>query len=667
MCGIAGIVHLSKNEIPLQVSLRKMTDSMRHRGPDDEGYAFFGKDKTRAVGGKDTPGEVWCSRLSYTPALRIEEVNGVYEIGLGHRRLSIIDLAPTGHQPMCSEDGELWIVYNGEIYNYVELREDLRKVGYHFRTNTDTEVLLLAYREWGEQCLRRLNGMWAFVIYDRTKNILFGARDRFGVKPLYYYLDPNVFAFASEMKALVRSSFVKTGINPCAVFDYLAVGWVENEEEGFFKNILEIEPSTAFCFDLPSGAFRKWNYYALAYTERWERFDERDSQQHAGRVKELIFDAVTLRLRSDVPIGSCLSGGLDSSTIVCVINQLLHKGNIEQIGEKQRVFTASYPQKDADESKWAQIIADHTMTSWYQTFPGSKDLLEDLEDIAYAQDIPFGSTSMFAQYRVMKLAQEAGVKVVLDGQGGDEVFGGYRGYYRILFGEMVKHGAIKGIWRELRSLNQSCIDHRFLLSSSLKLWGGKIFPVFVIEAAMKRIRRESSYLNPDFWVEYRYRLEGLRDKAATSLNQALYESLTGFEFKNLLRFEDRNSMRFSIEARTPFADDLPLIEYLFQLPAVYKIHCGWSKYLMRESTRGILPEEIRSRRDKVGFATPENDWLSEIKDDLGAYLQSDQSGYLNIRQMKKDWDSFFAASETTSREALWRLINFAVWKKVYGL
>jgi len=667
MCGIAGIVHLSKNEIPLQVSLRKMTDLLRHRGPDDEGYTFFAKDKTRTVGGKDTPEEAWRSGLPYAPTLRIEEINGVYEIGLGHRRLSIIDLAPTGHQPMCTQDGQMWIVYNGEIYNYIELRQDLRNLGYEFKTNTDTEVLLSAYQEWKENCLSKLNGMWAFVIYDRTKNILFGARDRFGVKPVYYYLDPNVFAFASEMKALARSSFVKTRINPCAVFDYLVVGWMENEEEGFFRNILELQPSTAFRYDLTSCTLKKWKYYTLSYTEQWKRFDQQELQRHVARIRGLMIDAIHLRLRADVPIGSCLSGGLDSSTIVCIVNQLLNQGDIRQIGERQRVFTSSYKHEYADESKWARIVVDHTKTSWHRTFPSCQDLLEDLEDIGYAQDVPFASTSMFAQYRVMKLAKETGVKVILDGQGGDEVFGGYRGYYRIFFAEMLRNGEISGIWEELARLSQSPIDLGFLISSSLKLWVGKVFPLFMVEGALKTMRRESRYLDLDFWREYRHRLEGLRSKAVTSLNQALHESLAGFELKNLLRFEDRNSMRFSIEARTPFADDLPLIEYLFQIPAVYKIHHGWSKYLMRESTKDILPERIRLRKDKIGFATPEDDWLREIKDELFRYFQSDPSEFLNVREMKKDWNSFLASSVNHSRESLWRLINFAVWKKVYDL
>ena len=383
-----------------------MTNALRHRGPDDEGYLAI---NTRAKEAYHLTGSD--SKVNYP---RIEEFNKEVDLFLGHRRLSIIDPSPRGHQPMSNKGETVWIIHNGEIYNYVELREELKHSGYNFHTNTDTEVILAAYEEWGEDCLSKLNGMWAFIIYDKRKNFLFGSRDRTGVKPLYYYLDSNFFAFASEIKSLIKMPYVKTSVNSNAVFDYFAFNWQENEQEGFFKNIIELSQSHGFYYNLSTKTLKKWKYYNLKYSEDWEDFNEKKFNEFTEEIDKLIFNAIALRLRSDVPVGSCLSGGIDSSTIVCIVNKILEKENLTQIGEKQKVFTACYDDaKEIDESRWARIVAERTKTSWHQTFPDPSGFIEDLEDLVYTQDIPFGSTSIYAQYRVMKLAKETNVKVSL--------------------------------------------------------------------------------------------------------------------------------------------------------------------------------------------------------------------------------------------------------------
>ena len=568
----------------------------------------------------------------------------------------------------CNVDETLWIIHNGEIYNYVELREELKAKGYDFHTNTDTEVLLAAYEEWGENCLSKLNGMWAFVIYDKRKNVLFGSRDRFGVKPLYYYVDPELFAFASEIKSLITIPHINTSVNSKAVFDYLVFNWQESEEEGFFKNIYELQPSHGFHYCLSTKAFKKWKYYSLEYSTVSSRFNEDELRGYTDKLGKLIFNAVSLRLRSDVPIGSCLSGGIDSSTIVCIVNKILEKGNMDQIGERQRTFTACYDNdKEIDESKWAGLVSESTRTSWHRTFPNSKDFLEDLEDLVYTQDVPFGSTSIYAQYRVMKIANESNMKVLLDGQGADELFAGYHAYYRTFFAEILKNLNIRAFVRELKNLDNSPLDLKLLFTSVIKLYSARFLPTPLKRFVFKANNKQLKYLNTDFWDEHRGRVELLKDKTDTSLNQMLHKFMIKQGLKSLLRYEDRNSMRFSIEARTPFADDVELIEYVFQIPSVYKIHNGWSKYILRESIKGVIPEEIRLRKDKVGFATPEFRWLNEMKDELKAYVVTDLEGFINTKMLRNDWDLLINSQTKSGITAIWRLINFAVWKKVYGL
>ena len=427
MCGIAGIY---SQKHPLERSwITSMTNAMKHRGPDDEGYLAVETHARRA-----TPLIGADSKVSGSSIDQYQKNAGLF---LGHRRLSIIDLSPAGHQPMPNSDQTLWLIYNGEIYNYLALKEELKRLGYVFKTNTDTEVILAAYEHWGKDCVKRFNGMWAFVIYDQRKNILFGSRDRFGVKPFYYFLDDDHFAFASEIKALIKMPFIKKEINQTAVYDFLTYELEEHHEETFFKSIFELFPGYSFEFNINENLLTKWPYYTLSYENKWEKFDEKKLQGHVARVKELITEAVQLRLQSDVPVGTSLSGGIDSSGIVCLINDILKKEKVACVGERQKTFTACYKDDASiDESRWADLIIEKTKASGYKTFPDANGLLKDLEELVYAQDIPFSSSRTYAQFQVMRLASQNGIKVLLDGQGADELFAGYFPAHGFFFKEI---------------------------------------------------------------------------------------------------------------------------------------------------------------------------------------------------------------------------------------
>ncbi len=656
MCGIAGLACRQDRIRPEWILA--MTRALRHRGPDDEGYlaADLKSNSHCSLSGGD----------SKVDLPRIEEFRGGADLFLGHRRLSVIDTSSAGHQPMGNRDGSVWIVFNGEVYNYPELRAELESSGARFRTNTDTEVILAAYERLGSGCVERFNGMWSFVIFDRRKKILFGSRDRFGVKPLYYFHDAENFAFASEIKSLMTLPLTGKKINPAAVFDYLVFGLQEMEEEGFFAGIRELPPSHNFELDLRSGALEISRYYRMSYNESWEAPDLEKLGRYINETQRLISSAVRLRLRSDVPVGSCLSGGIDSSTIVCLVNRMLMEGDLEQVGKRQRVFTASYDDSRIDESAWAEAVVSHTKTIWHRTFPAAAELRKDLEELVYTQDIPFGSTSIYAQYRVMKLAAQAGVKVLLDGQGADELFGGYPVCYKTFAAEMLARGDISGFVSGVRHLGNSPIKASALFLDLLKLCSARLLPDKLVRTLFARTSPEINYVSRDLLAECESRLHMIREKTSVSLNQMLYRLMAEQNLKSLLRYEDRNSMRFSIEARTPFADDVGLIEYVFGIPSVYKIRDGWSKYLLRQSVRGLVPEEIRLRKDKIGFATPERLWLAGLKNELKEYMTDDLDDYFNVGKMKNEWDNLIDGSGAGS-VALWRFVNFAVWKKVYAV
>jgi asparagine synthase (glutamine-hydrolysing) len=657
MCGIAGF-HLPNSE-NMSDALEAMAQALRHRGPDDEGYLVVecSTGKTNQLGGADC-------QLELPP---IKTYRGKADLYLAHRRLSIIDTSPRGHQPMPSPDGRHWIVFNGEIYNFVELRGELKSHGHRFRTGTDTEVALAAYGTWGIEALHRFNGMWSFALYDVEKKELILCRDRFGVKPLYYFHLNDIFAFASEIKSL--ASFPQFNLNTdlAQVFDYLLFGWEGEAGKTLFQEIRELEPGSVLRYRLDRRSLKINKYYQLPQNDDCPAYNSVLAQNYSQEISYLLRQAVELRLRSDVPIGSCLSGGLDSSTIVCTIDRLLKKGKLEQVGEKQAVFTAGYHDYSKDETKWAKMVAESVALTWYISYPRARELLTDIEDLVYYQEIPFISTSIYAQYRIMKLAREQGIKVLLDGQGGDELFGGYASFYAMQHREMLTNGKWSALWQEWKSQKEASVSLWATLLNLIMPAIKRLAPSDFMSTMYRSIRPECKYISGDFWRHYRHRTEAITERYHRGLNHMLRDMMTGLSLKNLLRYEDRNSMRFSIESRTPFADDLPLIERLFSIPGIYKIHHGWSKHLLRMAAKDLVPEPIRWRHDKIGFATPESKWLREIGPSLLAYMDHRLSSVIDIGKFIRDWPSIINNQSREGVTTVWRFLNLGIWARVFKL
>jgi asparagine synthase (glutamine-hydrolysing) len=629
-----------------------MSDAIAHRGPDGEGFIAINTHlgQITELGGPRTP--------VLLPPLGGFRLNA--DVYLAHRRLSIIDLSTAGHQPMSNQQKDIWVTFNGEIYNYKSLKNELKE--FEFKSNTDTEVLLYAYQRWGIHCPDHFNGMWAFVIYDKKKNLLFGARDRFGVKPLYYTQNTDFFAFNSEIKGLLAARGVSRRINADASSAYLRLGLDSFQGETFFERISELQPSCFFIYDIALQKLTIEKYYELPFVDNWEKFDNQNCENFIEGARERILNAVDLRLNADVTVGSCLSGGMDSSAIVCSINKLLKDKPYASIGPKQGVITACYENSPIDESKWAQIIADSVNADWYRVFPKQEELFADLNDLIYCQDVPFGSTSIYAQYRVMKAAKKAGITVMLDGQGGDELFTGYTPYYYAYYNEARRNGDFALLTEEQQYIRNTPMGDvnikKVMAKNELETFIKKYLPETVKNILRQLFRQpESRHI---IYVGKKY-----RQYAYSTLNSMLYTLMSFTSLPTLLKYEDRNSMRFSIESRTPFADDIDLIEYIFSIPSVYKIHHGWSKYLLRRSMNEFIPTPIIKRTDKIGFATPEYEWLSTIKPHVFDSANPDICSMLNMRQMEKDWGKIVMTQNKSGVTNIWRYINFILWFKIY--
>jgi asparagine synthase (glutamine-hydrolysing) len=613
------------------------------------------------------------SELDQTPLAH--ESNPSFNLALGHRRLSIIDLSVAGHEPMSFEGGALWITYNGEVYNYIELRQELKGKGYAFSTATDTEVILAAYAEWGSDCLHRFNGMFAFGLWDSRKRLLFCARDRLGIKPFHYYWNGQLFAFASEIKALLAHPEIPQQPNDAIIYDYLALGSLDHTDETFFAGIKRLPPSHYLRFDLERGRLeiqRWWDVQANTSLNGSSSVSERDL---AHQFRELLTDSVRLRLRSDVPVGTCLSGGLDSSSIVALTNRLLlEEGAVprELVGDRQKTFSACFDDPAIDERPYIQQVIEHTGAESNRVFPqGAGGLWDDLEQLVWHQEEPFGSTSIYSQWNVMRLAEQGRVTVLLDGQGGDELLAGYHPYIGSYLAQTMR---AQGLWNVLQTVQAMSAgtgrSRTFLLT--LGLYNGLPGPLQRMMLSLGNVRFRTnptvsaSTLLPSFERQFsERRSRKSKHRSFHNLAERLYQDTFVYSLPALLRYEDRNSMAFSLEARVPFLDHR-LVELCFSLPVSQRIQQGWTKWILRQAMDGILPKGVLWRRSKLGFATPERRWLQEGGQWIGQLFNHREvlsEVYLStkaIQQLQSLPDNGFV-----NIPGLWRMVNLEMWLRVF--
>lgn len=647
MCGIGGIIKLDNTGIDLIAGVRVIGQTLRHRGPDDEGFLFFNADKTLCAYSDDTQKRSISNSLNFSATKHVGEAGTDFTGVFVHRRLAIIDVNENGHQPMCDKDAGVWVTYNGEIYNYKEIREELEHLGYKFRTQSDTEVLIYAYLHWGISCLDKFNGMFAFALLDIQKKKIFCARDRSGVKPFYYYFKNGVFCFASELKALRKLPFVETSLNERALHHYLVYDAIEYEPEGFLKNVFELPPSHFLELDLDQKNFSIKKYFSIAVENNFRKFDPELFEKEKAETKNLAEDAIIKRMRSDVAVGCCLSGGIDSSVISGVMSK--HSKNFN-------AFTAVFPGDPIDESSYAKKVAAFTNAKWHTVNPNESDLVSDFEELVYALDIPIWSTSTYAQFRVMKLAKENNCKVVLDGQGGDELFAGYPHYFTTYVNELLRNKQFKQAANEIKE------------------FGNNFWFSYTKENAKRKIHYNSNekFLNKEFTGAYS-KPDGSQDNFST-LNENLHYDFFGGRLKTYLRCEDRCGMWHSVESRTPFADDTALMQHAFNIPSTDKIRNGVSKYILRESMKDYLPLSVYSRKDKMGFVTPHNKWMPALLHKYPDLSQNPvlkqimgQLFFIRFNHLSAISNHLPSSVQKKEEKMVFKALVFSLWSKKFDL
>ena len=579
MCGISGVFNFNGSHVN-HVTLKNMGDALAHRGPDGEGF--------------------W--------------IHESKKLGLVHRRLAIIDLSEGGKQPM--HYGQRYtITYNGEIYNYIELRNVLEKAGYKFKTASDTEVLLALFHLKKEKCLDDLDGMFAFAIWDEETQLLFCARDRFGEKPFYYhYLKGSHFVFASEIKALWAAAIPKK-IDEVQLFNFLAHHHLYepfNRQSTFYESVKKLEASHYLFID-QYGSVKKQKYWEINPENVNHKIRFKEASE---KFRELITDSVSKRLRADVPVGSSLSGGLDSSLIVCLIDKLGKNQNL-----KQSTFSARFKDFDKDEGTYIEQVIRQTHVDPHFVYPDAELFLKAFDKMTYHIEEPFGTGSVTAQYAVMQLAKENNVTVLLDGQGADELLAGYSYLFYHFFLEQARYNPLnfRKEMKAFKSLYGAPFNKGYLFW--LYAYVPALYNLF-IRVKYSSSLSKNNYLDKQYIKSHSSDSFRLKGSLSNDLNQNLCYSINSGQLEDLLKYADRNSMAHSREIRLPFLNHR-LAEFLFTLPSEFKIKNGFTKYLMRETFNDLLPPVICWRKDKIGYETPFVKWMKneQVKQKMIADLK----------------------------------------------
>lgn len=661
MCGIAGIINGDVKSCTAG-DLVAMTNIISYRGPDDEGYCLIdNNNKAFIFGGDETPEVVYKADIVYTPkSSTIPEVQNL-KICFGHRRLSIIDLSPYGHMPMCDKTKRFWIIFNGEIYNYQVIRQELKSLGHSFISHSDTEVILAAYLQWGTDCLNRFNGMWSFAIYDTQSREIFLARDRFGIKPLYYWIANNGnFCFASEIKQFTVLPNWKAVINKQRAYDYLVYSVMDHTDETMFKGVFQI-PAGHFCkfstdkiFPDKQGRLTIEKWYNPVYSAYRGSFEEA-----AVEFKTHFKNSIKEHLNADVPLGSSLSGGLDSSAIVCEINEILKEEGKQNL---QEIFSYIHSNVYMSEQKWIdEVIAKTNLNAHYIRTDGDNSF-DHATEIIWNNDEPTQSQAHVASWQIFKAAKDSHLKVLMSGHGADEYTSGYGAFMKFRWAQLFKNLQFGKLNNEIANTNPNGIfrffnsyiglSYYFLPQSIRRYFGRNTKSQKKIQSLFSLQKLGALQEHPFDRIPYK----------PTSIFNIASSQLLHFPLQQYLHFDDRHSMAHSVESRVPFLDHR-LVEFTTQLPADYLDGMGESKKIIKYGLNDILPEKIRNRTDKIGFIIAEEHWVKQTH--TAEYrLLIEKAIKISGGIIKQEALAYFddiCSGKLPFDKTYWRMIAFGIW------
>ncbi len=638
MCGLAGIYHL--NGAPIDTSqLLRMNRMIRHRGPDDEGYVLVNT--------------ITGNPKNYVHEDSIDEKKNITEflplvtdgnLGIAFRRLSIIDTSALGHQPMSDPSKSIWLAFNGEIYNYIEIREELLSLSHQFISGSDSEVFIHAYMQWGIDCIQKCIGMFTIVLYDHSKRKLFIVRDRVGIKPLNYYFDGKTLLWASEEKQIASSGIVSVSPNETKIGEFLRENKYFEDDDTFFNEIKQLPAAHYMTVD--SGGMKISRYWDIELPQADQMMNASES---VSCIRELLSDSIKIQLRSDVPLGIALSGGIDSSSVCCLAAGLTD--------QSIQTFSVYYEGKAFDERKYIrEVLKKGRFNSTFYT-ASDEISFDEISKWVYQMDAPTTGASPFSAYQNYKNVRQSGIVVLLNGQGGDELFAGYPYYIKYYLADLLKTKQFKAFIQTIKGLNET---QGFMQTVSHSMLS--ILAVSKSRSALRKLEY-NKYSNRELYPEIS--TSDTSGQSSSLITQALYDAIKFTHLPHMLRWEDRNSMANSIESRVPFLDHR-LIEKSFYIPPGLKIHKGQTKHILRQAMNNIVPDVILDRTDKIGFATPTDKWTRSIlSSEIKELIQSKEFEQRPWWFGNKIRQRFDISSDHFGVNELWRIMNCEIWYRSF--
>ena len=654
MCGIAGIYSLKGQTVDSDL-LKAMTSLISHRGPDDEGYLLGSNEGTvKLLSGEASTEEV---KAKFPRLGKQHEAN--YSIGLGFRRLSILELSPCGHQPMWDEELKLALVFNGEIYNYLELKEELLNLGYSFFSRSDSEVILKAYHAWGENCVMRFVGMWAFALWDAKRQSLFCSRDSYGIKPFYYAVQAGCLYLGSEIKQLLLAPVDKE-LNRAMIWRSMKINsLLAYDDDTYWQSVHALKPGHNLLATRANIEIKQ--YYSLNI----ESFESSELSYHKAveEYKRIFLDSIALQLRSDVPVGATLSGGMDSSAIVC--------SAVRHLAEPIKTFSSFYRDTpELDERKWIKIVNQTTGCDAHLVSPGADEAISWWEKATYLNDLPIAA-GFVSQYAVMQEAKRNGIKVLLSGQGSDELTAGYKHAAYRYFADLVRNLETGKLKRELPAYLKK---NGNALGSLAKIGLSTLLPESELYKLEFKLYRFEPF-NRDFISQANSEagegmLGQIADIKGSRLSNFLFNMMQNTSIQTLLHFEDRMSMAHGVESRVPFLDHR-LVDFVFTLPSKFKLKPPHTKLIHRDALKDLIPDKIYRRKDKGIFSSPfyalwmKGEMKSYICDILGS-ASFRQRGLWNLPKINHNWHKYLAGDQSKA-EMIYNVIALELWFRCVGM
>lgn len=666
MSAIAGIVAFKPLETPVARYLTRVLNHLPHRGNFDEGYCFFVDGEAYRFAGNDTHTE--SRSLNKLPLVDQAPENA--QMALAHRLGGLKGQSVgVAHQPCPGPGGKFWAVLDGEISNIKQLAVALREEDVPLENQEPVTVLLAAYAHWKERMLPRLDGSFAFIILDLEEGKLFGARDRFGVAPLYFHHDDDFLVFGSELKSLIDLPFVSKKVSKSAVYDYLVLGVSERNQQSMFRGLNELLPGSAFTTLLPKGNTKIWSYFQLNSDSKVESYSRNKVSTLAHRLRKSLLANISNHISIGHNTAYQLENTLESVVFPYMLKEFLRDVPAENRPKPAELFCGIVAGTDGESQKdknllFAESVSEDLGVELIESVCTFKDFVENMVKVCYQQDLPFTSMGVFVQQQMLQSARQKNIEVVIEANGARQLFASepdhflqylqdlmHLGEYKLFLSNFFgSQNTLTNKWKVLRSISGSLLFNS--TADDLK------------ETLLKNNQEHFSYLKPDFLDRYTKNLEENLKKAPESLNQLLISEFAGSRVKEMLRTSDRNSMYAGVVVRQPYASDKDIAELMFKASSVYKIRSGVSANILRKSMRNILPETLlkaRSRQESFN----QYHWLSDAKEELKQFITPELDDFIDSKKVRKDWDKLFHHADGSDGGFLWRMINYAVWRQVY--